>query len=103
MQYNGTDWVNSSFKISSGTNGQLLQSNGTDWISVNKNTVLALSDLTNVVLTAPSTNQLLQLSGSNWVNSTFKINLPTLTAANTNQLLQYNGTDWVNSSFKNLS
>jgi hypothetical protein len=64
---------------------------------------LSLDDLTDVVITAPSTGQVVMYSGATWVNSslpTYDLEALTdvdLTTPASGQLLQYNGSQWVNS------
>ena len=62
-----------------------------------------LDALTDVTITSPSTNQLLQYNGSQWVNATvsFASNLDgltdvTISSPGGGQVLRYNGTTWVN-------
>ena len=57
--------------ITDGTNGQVLRTNGAGVLSfVTPSVVAALDDLTDVVITSPTTNQVLQYNGTNWVNAT---------------------------------
>lgn len=62
---------------------------------------LGLGNLNNVTLSSPTSGQLLQYNGSNWVNMAFGLgNLSnvTLTSPTSGQVLEFNGTSWVNSS-----
>ena len=60
------DWVNSEYKINidmlTQATGQLLQYNNTHWVNVDKTTILALDDLTDVILTSPQLNDVLYYS-----------------------------------------
>ena len=77
--------------------GIVYRHNGTAWVSlINANTgvpSMSLDNLTDVVLTAPVTNQLLQFNGSTWVNVNYTISNPTIqtltdgTTVNMNVLL----------------
>lgn len=81
--------------------GQVLRYNGgaSKW----RNEKLALSDLSNVTLTSPSSGQLLQYNGTAWVNVTPSAANPTLDAlANVNTVgkttlntVVWNGSQWV--------
>lgn len=54
-----------------GTNGQVLTTNGSGSLSFSTpSTVAALNDLTDVVITSPSTDQVLKYDGTNWINGT---------------------------------
>lgn len=54
-----------------GTNGQVLTTNGSGVLSFSTpSTVAALNDLTDVVITSPSTDQVLKYDGTNWINGT---------------------------------
>lgn len=54
-----------------GTNGQVLRTNGSGVLSfVTPSVVAALDDLTDVTITSPTTNQVLQYNGTAWVNGT---------------------------------
>ena len=60
----------------------------------------ALSGLTtNVTISSPANNNVLQYNGSKWINTTISVYLSTLidcfiTSPSNGQLLQYNGTKW---------
>lgn len=66
----------------------------------------ALSELNDVTISTPSTNQVLKYDGTKWVNSsapTASVALDDLTdvaitSPATNEVLKYNGTSWVNST-----
>ena len=67
-----------------------------------------LNDLTDVVITTPSTGQVLKYNGTSWINGTDSTSGGTasldslddvvLTAPSIGQILKYNGTSWVNDS-----
>jgi hypothetical protein len=86
LGYNGTNWVNTSTitsitasnltltgtltaNSSTGTNGQFLKSTGTGVIWANPSGG-ALSTLSDVSITTPTSSQVLTYNGSVWVNST---------------------------------
>ena len=56
---------------------------------------------TDVTITSPANNNVLQYNGSKWINTTISAYLSTLidcliTSPSSGQLLQYNGTKWIN-------
>ncbi len=60
---------------------------------------LSLGDLSDVVLTSPSTNQLLVFNGTNWVNGSVELGDltgVTITSATSGDVLTWNGSAWVN-------
>lgn len=97
LKYNGTNWVNGTDSTSTGANlgtgngvyannsGSILQFkslSGADLVSIsNTGTDItitgnhdSLDGLTDVVITTPSTNQILTYDGSDWINSTTILN-----------------------------
>ena len=70
-------------------------------------TSVALNDVSDVVITTPTTDQVLKYDGTNWVNSTAPAgatDLDGLTdvyvpSPSSNQLLKYNGSVWVSSNY----
>ena len=106
----GTDWVNVSGGLNSGTvTNSTLRWNGTDWVeattllssltgvSVSVSTTLATTTLTGVLQDYDGENgtagQVLSSTGTstNWVNVSGGLNSGTVT----NSTLHWNGTDWV--------
>ena len=88
------------------TADDLLVFDGTAWQAVDKTALLALSDLTDVILTSPVTNDLLRFDGVAWVNTPMDELLAlddlsdvTLTAPATGAFLVKTGTDWVDQNF----
>lgn len=60
---------------------------------------IPLNDLSDVVISAPSSLQVLRYNGSNWVNATEALDDLSdviITTPATGHLLRYNGTNWVN-------
>lgn len=65
---------------------------------------VSLDGLTDVTVTTPSTDQVLQYNGSAWVNATPAASVTNLdsltdvaiTSPTTDQILKYNGSGWVN-------
>ena len=64
-----------------------------------------LDDLTDVVITSPSTGQVLKYNGTNWINDTVSggsagtlddLTDVVITSPSTGQVLKYNGTNWIN-------
>ena len=53
-----------------------------------------LNQLSNVSISSPSSNQVLQYNGTNWVNANSLGT--TITSPTNGQILQYNGSTWVN-------
>lgn len=78
----------------------------TDTITVNTTLTapINLDALSDVVISAPATDQVVKYNGTSWVNSaasTLPISLDNLSdvvisAPSTNQIVHYNGTNWVN-------
>jgi hypothetical protein len=62
-------------------------------------TAPALSALTDVSISSPSSSQVLLYGGSNWANTTLaltKLSNVTITSPASKQALMYNGTAWIN-------
>ena len=89
-----------------GSNITLTTNATTDSITISSATgVSTLDGLTDVVITTPTTNQVLKYDGTNWVNGTDAtsgtgtldgLSDVTITTPTNNQVLKYNGTSWVN-------
>jgi hypothetical protein len=68
-----------------------------------------LNDMTDVVLTGPSTNEVLTFDGADWVNAVptsgdlNSITDVTLAAPALNQVLTYNGANWANAAIPSIS
>lgn len=61
----------------------------------------AFNDLTDVVLTGPIVNQIVQFNGADWVNITPSLNINSdvvITAPSIGDFLIYDGADWVNTT-----
>jgi hypothetical protein len=67
----------------------------------------ALDDLSDVVITSATTDQILKYDGSNWINDTApaagassldELSDVTITSAESNQFLKYDGSAWINSA-----
>lgn len=76
---------------------------GSSWqqITGGSGSPIALDDLTDVTIVSPSSGQVLQYNGANWVNATVTYDLDDLTdvavaGPTTGQILEYNGALWVN-------
>ena len=71
----------------------------------------SLNLLSNVSISSPSTNQVLQYNGTNWINSTISTGTSTLAADTdcsisspaSNQALIYNGSKWNNAIMSHLN
>jgi hypothetical protein len=88
-----------------GTNGQVLQSTGSGVQWATASGASNLDSLTDVVITTPSSGQVLKYNGTNWINDTDSTggasNLDSLTdvvitTPSSGQVLKYNGTNWIN-------
>ncbi len=125
LQYNGTEWVNSTITdlvgatnlteltdviITSPQNNQILQYVGTSWTNRTLTLINSLEDLSNVVINNPYLNQVLRYNGTTWVNATLP-NIPyilddlndvIISVPSINQILQYNGTQWINTNLPNI-
>jgi len=108
--FNGTNWdkIDNSDLVSS-VNGKVgavtLNAADVGLGNVNNLAISTLDSLTDVAISNPNTNQVLQYNGSNWVNNaiTTTSNLDSLTDVaitnpSANQVLQYNGTNWLNNN-----
>ncbi len=75
-------------------------------VTAGTNPTNALDDLSDVIITTPSTDQVLKYNGTDWVNATVPASASSLddltdvilTSPSTAQMLRYNGTDWVNAT-----
>ena len=89
--------LNALLPSQSGNNTKFLTTDGTNasW------NLISLSSLSNVSLTSPTTGQILQYNGTNWINVTDNDSLSTLTdtiitTPLDGDLLQFIGTNWIN-------
>jgi hypothetical protein len=121
------------------TNGQVLTFNGTNWVNQTPASAVSsvfgrtgavvategdysLTQLSDVTLSSPTTNQVLQYNGTAWVNGTISVPVTsvfgrtgvvvategdynlgqlgdvTISSPTSGQVLKYNGTAWVNDS-----
>lgn len=101
--------VEGSSNLGSANVGELLVFTATGWEGQNKRTYLSLDDLTDVSVSAPTTNHILKHNGSVFTNVSI-IDLLTLdqlagvvapTPASGN-ILRHNGTNWVNVALAEL-
>ena len=87
---------------SGAANGQALVHDGTKFVpttlSFGSSNVAAITDLTDVNVTSPTEDQVLQYDGEYWVNSTLSLFSPTITTPADGEFLQYNGSAWVNTT-----
>jgi hypothetical protein len=89
-----------------GANSGYASLDGSGKIPLSQHPSLSLSSLSGVSLSAPSSNQVLQYNGTNWVNASVSSGVTSLAAMGDVQLsslsngevLQYNGTKWVDST-----
>ncbi len=75
--YSNPSWITSLSETKvlpsqTGNSGKYLTTNGTStsWATVSGGGASALDDLTDVVLTSPTTGQVLKYNGTNWINDT---------------------------------
>jgi hypothetical protein len=68
-QTTATNAINALLPSQTGNNGKYLTSDGTNSSWTSLSIANALDDLTDVVITTPSTDQILKFDGTNWVNS----------------------------------
>ena len=110
--YNGTSWdrvVNSESvtSVNSKIGNVVITASDVGLGNVNNTAISNLDSLTDVVISGPTTSQVLQYNGSNWVNSVLPVSSSTLdgltdvviSAPIANNMLLYNGSNWVNSNF----
>lgn len=98
--------------LTAGSNVTLNYNDTTNALTINSTSAGAtnLDSLSDVVVSSPTTNQLLQYNGTNWVNSTISgssgnldsLTDTTITSAQVGQTLYYNGTAWVNGQTGNI-
>jgi hypothetical protein len=89
-----------------GANSGYASLDGTGKIPLSQHPSLSLSSLSGVSLSSPSSNQILQYNGTNWVNASVSSGVTSLAAMGDVQLgslsngevLQYNGTKWVDAA-----
>ena len=93
----------SDVSVSALLTGQVLtwNSSNADWV----NSTLSLTSLSGVVLSSPSSGQVLEYNGTNWINATNSsaVSIATctdavITSPAVGQVLEYNGTDWINAT-----
>lgn len=120
LQYNGTKWANTTF------GSGVASFNSRTGAVTSAEGDYTLTQLGDVTITTPATNQILQYNGSGWVNSTFgsgvasfnsrtgavtsaegdytltQLSDVTITTPATNNLVYYNGTTWVNGTVQTV-
>lgn len=74
-------------------NGDVLKWNGSTWYPSSTPVTVALSDLTDVLLTSLSSSQILTYNGSEWVNTNPPPSLPS--GSGPGQILYWDGGAWV--------
>lgn len=104
---NGDTWFNSS-------NGKTfiyyVDVDSSQWVEIASavGPELAVGDLSNVVITSPSTGQALTFDGTQWVNSTLvdppvtltELTDTTLSSPQNGEVLKYNGSQWINDTIE---
>ena len=87
LRYNGTNWVNQTVTLNSGTVTSITAGTGLSGGTITTTGTIALNAnldlLTDVVISTPSTNQFLRYDGTSWVNQTVTLNSGTVTQINT--------------------
>lgn len=85
---------------------QVLVFNGTTFVPTSLTALISLTDLTDVVLTSPSTNQFLRYNGTSWTNQSVTIVTDldslsdvTLTSPATGALLVKTAGDWIDQNY----
>jgi len=124
--YNGSSWVNQQINhttlsnIGTNTHAQIDafisskgQANGICALDSSSkiglsfmSEVIGLTNISDVIISTPSTGQVLSYNGTNWINSTVSSGSSSLsgltdvilTTPSSGQVLSYNGTKWVNSA-----
>ena len=75
LRYNGTNWVNQTVTLNSGTVTSITAGTGLSGGTITTTGTIALNAnldlLTDVVISTPSTNQFLRYDGTSWVNQSF--------------------------------